>query len=162
MLIIGCKIKLVRPCASRNRSRSLWLSSSIFRYRHEYTSSRLLVVVLIDDLNFRIHFGQALRRVKNCFVPLLHQVCFSFSAPCHSPASFLYKARYYCGLLCRSSRCPMDRKAAKIYKKKKKKKKKKKGIRNDFEIFVATHKFGGGGLAYLNMDRTFCSTAFFS
>ena len=26
---------------------------------------------------------------------------------------------------------------------------------NDFEIFVARHKFGGGGLAYLNMDRTF-------
>lgn len=29
---------------------------------------------------------------------------------------------------------------------------------NDFEIFVAAHKFEGGGLAYLNTDRTFTAS----
>lgn len=33
-----------------------------------------------------------------------------------------------------------------------------KGGGNDFEIFVAVHKFEGGGRAYLNTDRAFSAS----
>lgn len=37
-----------------------------------------------------------------------------------------------------------------------------KGEGNDFEIFVAVHKFEGGGRAYLNTDRAFPASDSFS
>lgn len=110
-----------------------------------YTSSRC-PLFLIDDLNFWIYFGSRLRFVPTIRSRVLPPVRFPFGSLTLSRSTF--HVIIYCAAADREtvivfSVLGRTRKGVRAYE------------RNDFEIFVARHKFGGGGLAYLNMDRTF-------
>ena len=107
-----------------------------------YTSSRC-PLFLIDDLNFWIYFGSRLRFVPAICPRAPTSRVLPFGSTNPPPQS-----RYYLPCRCRwwlssSFRCPASKGEESGHE------------GNDFEIFVAAHKFGGGGLAYLNMDRAF-------